>query len=79
MIIVFYEKGSSLVKVKAFLKEISFLLYVNDLTNVKGVVLVRYEDGKEKILTKYIYLKMKNSGRNIELIKEAPTVEELVK
>lgn len=37
-----------------------------------GVVLVRYEDGTEKMLTKYIYTRMKESGKrpNVELLKE---------
>ena len=43
----------------------------------KGVVLVRDENGKEKIYTKYIYLRMKRSGRKIELIKEAKNWNEL--
>ncbi|MEM3828476.1 MAG: hypothetical protein QXP36_04595 [Conexivisphaerales archaeon] len=36
----------------------------------KGVVLVRYEDGTEKILPKITYLRMKKSGRRIILLKE---------
>jgi len=47
------------------------------LTETKGVVLIRDEEGNEKIYTKYIYLRMKNAGRKIELLKEALTVEEL--
>jgi len=43
----------------------------------KGVVLVRYEDGKEKILPKIVYLKMKKAGRNIILLKEASHWNEL--
>lgn len=46
---------------------------------VKGVVLIKDEEGKEKIYTKYVYLRMKKSGRKIELIKEALKVEELMK
>jgi len=48
-----------------------------DLNKIKGVVLIRDEEGKESIQTRYIYLKMKNSGRKIELVEEASTVEEL--
>jgi len=48
------------------------------LTETKGVVLIRDEEGKQRIYTKYIYLRMKNSGRKIELIKEASKVEELL-
>ena len=47
-----------------------------DLNKIK-VVLIRDEEGKESIQTRYIYLKMKNSGRKIELVEEASTVEEL--
>jgi hypothetical protein len=36
----------------------------------KGVVLVRYEDGTEKILPKVTYLRMKKAGRKITLLKE---------
>ena len=43
----------------------------------KGVVLVRLEDGREVIQTKYIYLKIKNAGRKISLIKEAKHANEL--
>jgi len=45
----------------------------------KGVVLVRLEDGREVIYTKYIYLKMKKAGRNVKLVREAKTVEKLLK
>ena len=38
--------------------------------NVKGVVLVRYEDGTEKTLPKIAYLRMKQSGRKVVLLKE---------
>lgn len=44
---------------------------------MKGVVLVKDEKGEKRIYTKYIYLRMKNSGRKIELIKQASKVEEL--
>jgi len=37
------------------------------------------EDGQEKHYTKYIYLQMKKAGRNVELVAEAPTIEELNK
>jgi hypothetical protein len=36
----------------------------------KGVVLLRYEDGTEKILPRITYLRMKKSGRHIILLKE---------
>jgi len=38
----------------------------------KGVVLVKYEDGTEHMLTKHIYLRMKESGKrpNVESLKE---------
>jgi hypothetical protein len=36
----------------------------------KGVVLVRYEDGTEKILPKVTYLRMKRARRKITLLKE---------
>jgi hypothetical protein len=40
------------------------------IEHVKGVVLVRYGDGTEKILPKNTYLRMKNAGRKIVLLKE---------
>jgi len=43
----------------------------------KGVVLVRLEDGRDVVQTKHIYLRMKNAGRKIELIKEAEFASEL--
>lgn len=46
---------------------------------VKGVVLIRDENGKESIQTKHIYLRMKNAGRKIQLLEETSTVEELQK
>jgi hypothetical protein len=49
------------------------------MENTKGVVLVKMEDDQEKYYTKYIYLRMKKAGRNIELIAEAPSIEELKK
>jgi len=36
----------------------------------KGVVLVRLENGAEKTLNKYIYLRMKKGGRKVKLLKE---------
>jgi hypothetical protein len=36
----------------------------------KGVVLVRYEDGTEKLLPRITYLRMKKAGRKITLLKE---------
>ena len=49
------------------------------MKSTKGVALVKMEDGQEKYYTKYIYLRMKKAGRNIELVAEAPTREELDK
>ena len=37
----------------------------------KGVVLIRYLDGTEKILPKIAYLRMKKAGRCVILLKEA--------
>jgi hypothetical protein len=44
---------------------------------VKGVVLMRDESGKEVYQTKHIYLRMKDAGKDVELIVEAATIEEL--
>jgi hypothetical protein len=41
-----------------------------DTEDTKGVVLVRYEDGREKILPKIAYLRMKKAGRQVILLKE---------
>jgi hypothetical protein len=49
------------------------------LSKIKGIVLIRDEKGKESIQTKYIYLRMKNSGRKIDLIVEASTYKKLNK
>ena len=49
------------------------------MENTKGVALVKMEDGQEKYYTKYNYLQMKRAGRNVELVAEAPTREELDK
>ncbi len=49
------------------------------MENTKGVALVKMEDGQEKYYTKYNYLQMKKAGRNIELVAEAPTKDELDK
>jgi len=43
---------------------------VSGIEHAKGVVLVRCEDGSERILPKNTYLRMKNSGRKIVLLKE---------
>ena len=43
---------------------------VSKIEKTKGVVLVRYEDGTEKILPKITYLRMKKAGRKIVLLKE---------
>jgi hypothetical protein len=40
-------------------------------------VLVRLENGKEVVQTKYIFLRMKNAGRKVKLIKEAEHKSEL--
>ena len=37
----------------------------------RGVALVRFEDGTEKIMPKIAYLRMKEAGRNVVLVKEA--------
>lgn len=47
------------------------------MSETKGIVLVMSENGKEKIYTKYIYLKMIKSGRRIELLHEAKNMKEL--
>jgi len=47
------------------------------MENTKGVTLVKMEDGQKKYYTKYNYLQMKKAGRNIELVAEAPTKDEL--
>lgn len=43
----------------------------------KGVVAIRYENGKVITLPKSAYLKMKNAGRKVDLVEEASTNEEL--
>jgi len=43
----------------------------------KGVVLVRYEDGTEKLLPKITYLRMLKAGRKITLLKEGKHWNEL--
>jgi len=48
-----------------------------DYEEIKGVVLVRYEDGKEKLLPKIAYLRMKKAGRNITLLKEGSHFNDL--
>jgi len=45
---------------------------------IKGVVLVKYENGTKKILTKAVYLRMKNSGRKIVLLREGLHWEDLL-
>jgi len=44
-----------------------------------GIALVRMENGKEVYQPKITYLRMKNAGRNVILIAEASTKEELDK
>jgi hypothetical protein len=36
----------------------------------KGVALVKYEDGTEKMIPRVAYLKMKKAGRKVTLLKE---------
>jgi len=42
-----------------------------------GVVLVRYEDGSERILPKVTYIRMINAGRKVTLIKEEKHTKDL--
>ena len=44
---------------------------------VKGVALVRYEDGTEKMMPRVAYLKMKEAGRKVTLLKEGLRWEDL--
>jgi hypothetical protein len=53
------------------------IIAVVNMVQEKGVVLVRLENGKEVVQTKYIYLRMKHAGRKIELVKEAEHASEL--
>jgi hypothetical protein len=41
-----------------------------DYEGAKGVVLVKYENGTEKLLPKIAYLRMKKAGRKVTLLKE---------
>jgi hypothetical protein len=43
----------------------------------QGVVLIRYEDGSERILPKVTYIRMINAGRKVTLLKEAKHSKEL--
>jgi hypothetical protein len=43
----------------------------------KGVAWVKLEDGRVVCLTKYNYMKMRDAGRKVELIKEAEHYTEL--
>ena len=54
------------------------MIEVSKIEKTKGVVLVKYEDGTNKILTKAVYLRMKKSGRKIVLLKEGLHWEELL-
>lgn len=38
---------------------------------IRGVALVRFEDGTEKMMPRIAYFKMKKAGRNVALVKEA--------
>jgi len=49
------------------------------MTKTKGVVVVRAENGEEKIYSRYIYLRMIRSGSKLELIEEADRVKHLRK
>jgi hypothetical protein len=49
------------------------------MENTKGVALVRMEDGREVYQPKIAFLRMKKAGRDVELIAEALTREELDK
>ena len=53
------------------------MIEVSEIKKNKGVVLVRYEDGTERILPKITYLRMKKAGRKIVLLKEGLRWEEL--
>jgi hypothetical protein len=37
---------------------------------IRGVALVRFADGTEKMMPKISYFKMKEAGRNVVLVKE---------
>ena len=50
-----------------------------NMEKTKGIALVRLENGKEVYQPKISYLRMKNAGRNVTLIAEASTKEELDK
>jgi hypothetical protein len=45
--------------------------------NTKGVVLIRYIDGREKVMPKIAYLRMKKAGVPVILLKEALHAKEL--
>jgi len=47
------------------------------MENTKGVCLVRMENGENVYHYKINYLRMKRAGRNVCLLAEAPTMEEL--
>ena len=49
------------------------------MEGIKGACLIRMEDGRNVYQTKNAYLKMKKAGRNVKLIAEACTIEELNK
>ena len=53
------------------------MIEVSEIEKNKGVVLVRYEDGTEKILPKITYLRMKEAGRKIVPLREGLHWEEL--
>lgn len=47
------------------------------MENTKGICLIRMENGREIYQPKTAYLRMKKAGRIVELIEEAPNMEEL--
>jgi len=49
------------------------------MKDTKGVCIVKMENGREVYHTKINYCRMKKAKRNVELIDEAPTIEELDK
>jgi hypothetical protein len=48
-----------------------------DYEETKGVALVKYEDGKEKLVPKIAYLRMKKAGRKVTLLKEGSHYNDL--
>jgi hypothetical protein len=48
-----------------------------DYEEPKGVALVRYENGKEILMPKIAYLRMKKAGRKVTLLKEGSHYNDL--